>query len=294
VLRKAKRGQRAYLKQTQAAGALAARQPDVGWHETLAANGAGWAPPGAPQAPSTPVAATAATETPAVQTEFLRVLEVVTRMCDHVIEYIEADRAERQLLVESLASMVQTLAEISAANTVTIPTPTPVPTPVPTPIPAPPAPPRERVLGGSMPAGPEPIPWRDTDPLIDLREPEPFGNGHEPEIFIDLREPEPFGNGHEPEIFIDLTRPDLDDEMTTPGPSQRTAVEVRCRFGEGERWVGGFEIVDVLSTDDAWKYRLRRQRDGAILPQLFDAASIRHIETFEELVAPDDKRWSRL
>jgi len=272
VLRKAKKGQRAYLKQTQAAGALAARQPDAGWH-ALAANGTGWAPPGAPQAPGTPAAATAATvatETPAIQTEFLRVLEVVTRMCDHVIEYIEADRAERQLLVESLASMVQTLAEISAANTA------PIPTPIPTPIQGPPAPPRERVLGGSMPAGPEPIPWRDADPLIDLREPEPLGNGHEPEI------------------FIDLTQPDLDDETTTPGPSHHTAVEVRCRFGEGERWVGGFEIVDVLSTDDAWKYRLRRQRDGAILPQLFDAASIRHIETFEELVTPDDKRWSRL
>ena len=275
MLRKAKKGQRAYLKQTQAAGALAARQPDAGWH-ALAANGTGWAPPGAPQAPGTPAAATAATvatETPAIQTEFLRVLEVVTRMCDHVIEYIEADRAERQLLVESLSSMVQTLAEISAANTAPITAPT---TPIPASIQGPPAPPRERVLGGSMPAGPEPIPWRDADPLIDLREPEPLGNGHEPEI------------------FIDLTQPDLDDETTTPGPSHHTAVEVRCRFGEGERWVGGFEIVDVLSTDDAWKYRLRRQRDGAILPQLFDAASIRHIETFEELVTPDDKRWSRL
>ncbi len=256
-----KRARRAAEQQAQAASALAAAHTEAGWH-ALATDGGGSTPPGAPLTPSAPPAPTPnATESPAVQAEFLRVLEVVTRMCDHVIEYIEADRAERQLLVETLASMVHTLGEISTANATAIA----------------PAPARERVVGGSMPAGPEPIPWRDTDPLIDLREHEPIGNGHEPEV------------------FIDLTREELDEQPTTePGPSHRTPVEVRCRFGEGERWVGGFEIVDVLSTDDAWKYRLRRQRDGAILPQLFDAASIRHIETFEELVTPDDKRWSRL
>ena len=208
-----------------------------------------------------------------VHGEFLRVLEVVTRMCDHVIEYIEADRAERQLLVETLAEMVHTLSGISAAGAAPITLPA-------EPIVVPLA--REHVVGGSMPAGPEPVPWHETDPLVDLHDPEPVVNGHEPEI------------------FIDLTRPELDEEeddedaLTHSGPPQRTPVEVRCRFGEGERWVGGFEIVDVLSTDDAWKYRLRRQRDGAILPQLFDAASIRHIETFEELTTANDSRWSRL
>src|SRR4051794_35158452 len=44
-------------------------------------------PPAAPAVEAAPVG-----EVPA---QLLRVLEVVTTMCDHVIEYIEADRAER-------------------------------------------------------------------------------------------------------------------------------------------------------------------------------------------------------
>jgi hypothetical protein len=41
-------------------------------------------------------------------------------------------------------------------------------------------------------------------------------------------------------------------------------------------------------------YRLRRQRDGAILPQLFEAASIRHVETFQELGSDRKGTWSKL
>lgn len=164
-----------------------------------------------------------------MQTEFLRVLEVVTRMCDHVIEYIEADRQERKIMVETLGQLARVIATnvdaVESAATHHVPIPTVG---------------GEQIIGGSMERGP--------DPVVDLRQPEPM--------------------------------PD-------------TRVEVRCSFGEGERWVDGFEIIDVTDGDDGPMYRLRRQRDGAILPQLFEAASIRHVETFQEL-SGERTTWTKL
>jgi len=178
---------------------------------------------------------------PETQAEFLRLLEVVTSMCDHVIEYIEADRAERRMMIETLSRLSRTITDgaragIAAASS----TPRIAPTEL--------FEARERLLGGSMPAGPE----RD----IDLRGPE--------------ARPEP------------QLQPVLTDASSLPtAGSTEIAVEVRGRFGD--RWVDGFEICEVMSTPDGPRYRLRRQRDGVVLPELFDATSIRHIETFDQL-----------
>ena|GEM_PF-2975990 len=247
------------------------------------ANGGNYAPapidatpvPPAPVPAPAPPAATNVAASAEIQTELLRVLEVVTSMCDHVIEYLEADRRER-------VAMLDTLTQLTRALTREAVPPAPIV--------------RERVLGGSMPAGPEPVvvtelpaepfviaaslapeavepgipaPVPGHDPLIDLRD---------ADRLIDLRDAEP--------------RPD--EVGIANGSHPTTAVEVRCRFGEGDRWVAGFEIVEVLNGGDPARYRLRRQRDGAVLPQLFEAANIRHIETFEQLTTPDDRRWSRL
>jgi hypothetical protein len=46
--------------------------------------------PPQPVAPEPPVSA----RPPSGQAEILRLLEVVTNMCDHVIEYVEADKAD--------------------------------------------------------------------------------------------------------------------------------------------------------------------------------------------------------
>ena len=99
----------------------------------------------------------------------------------------------------------------------------------------------ERIIGGSMDAGPRPA----------------------PETVIDVRRPE-------------------------------TAGEVRCRFGD--RWVDGFEICEVLHDEFGIRYRLRRLVDDVVLPDLFDAADIRHVETFEELTSgpPPTRHWSPL
>jgi hypothetical protein len=180
----------------------------------------------------------AAVETPVVaqfdmQPEVLRLLEVVTGMCDHVIEYIEADRAERRLMIETLAQLGRVITD-GAAVAVAAQASALVESP------AEQLGAGERVIGGSMPAGP--------DPVIDLREPEP---------------------ADEPQ-FSDA-----------PPTTTEIAVEVRGRFGD--RWVGGFEICEVMTTPDGPRYRLRRHRDGVVLPELFDATSIRHIETFDQL-----------
>ena len=96
-----------------------------------------------------------------------------------------------------------------------------------------------------------------------------------------------------PEPVIDLCPPadsvptvDIELRETT----REIAVEVRGRFGD--RWVDGFEICEVMTTPDGPRYRLRRHRDGVVLPELFDATSIRHVETFDELNT-DDSNGSR-
>jgi hypothetical protein len=154
-----------------------------------------------------------------LQAELLKVLDVVTRMCDHVIEYLEADRSERRMIFETLERVVNAIGQ-------------------PVPVNGTARPPAPRVVGGSLPATPEKV--------------------------IDVREPD-------------------------------TAVEVRCLFGD--RWVDGFEICEVIKDNGAdIRYRLRRRVDGVVLPELFDAADIRHVETFEQLRAtPQQQRtWSPL
>jgi hypothetical protein len=193
------------------------------------------------------------------QAEFLRLFEVVTRMCDHVIDYIEADRAERRLMIETLSQLARVITDGAAA---TVAANASGPALLAPPAATPPAESRERLIGGSMPAGP--------DPVIDLRQ----------------TEPRPAAR---PRVQTD-TETVLSDTAST-----EIAVEVRGRFGD--RWVDGFEICEVTTTPDGPRYRLRRQRDGVVLPELFDATSIRHIETFEQLsgdqLNDSSGHWSR-
>jgi hypothetical protein len=225
-------------------------------------------PPAAPEPPPTP-AAEAATippveaEAPAtvapleIQTEFLRLLSVVTSMCDHVIEYIEADRAERRVMIETLAQLSRMITSASPAVIDAAATPG-------VEVLADPSAGREHVIGGSMPAGPE--------PLIDLREPAPAFES-EPDLPLGMEPEVPLGI--EPEIRLGI---EPGSDIT---PEMEIAVEVKGRFGD--RWVDGFEICAVMATADGPRYRLRRHRDGVVLPELFDATSIRHVETFEQL-----------
>ncbi len=69
------------------------------------------------------------------------------------------------------------------------------------------------------------------------------------------------GAGSENEI-------DLRDALIPGAP-----VEVRSHF-QG-RWMGGFRVLDVVSTDDGPLYRVERRYDHSALPVLFGAAEIR-------------------
>ena len=186
------------------------------------------------------------------QAELLRLLEVVTSMCDHVIEYIEADRAERQQMMDTLSDLGRVITEgaasavaamaarpaIDAAHAASAMVAPASPQPTepwafarPAPKPDVPVEWRERVIGGSVAAGPEP--------------------------------------------HLDLVHAESE-----PVPAD-IAVEVRGRFGD--RWVDGFEICEVMTTPSGPRYRLRRQRDGVVLPELFDASNIRHVETYAQM-----------
>jgi hypothetical protein len=216
--------------------------------------------------PEPPAAAPVAAEIPA---DLLRVLEAVTTMCDHVIEYIETDRAERRLMIEILGKLADRLAEAPAIGApVTVP-----------------ALAGERVIGGSLPAGPDPAP---ADPALPVTAPEPPVVDPAPRESTTPPATAAFepANGQAAHDGLDGGIIDLREADT--------AVEVRCRFGD--RWVDGFEICDVLSDDTGVRYRLRRRIDGFVLPELFHATDIRHVETFAELQATpaQQRRWSAL
>jgi hypothetical protein len=222
VAQHAQAGQRALIENTPW------WSPPQMWSQTNT-----WAPPAVEPTPDLaslaavttlpePVPAPPAPPTVDVSTELVRVLDVVTTMCDHVIEYIEADRAERRLMIEALTRLARSLGDAVAAPSASN---------------------SERVIGGSIPAGPDMIDIREDPPVVELGD-----------------------------------RP----------------VEVRCRFGD--RWVDGFEICDIVNDSDGVRYRLRRRIDGVVLPELFDAADIRHVETFQQLTdTPQQQRsWSPL
>jgi hypothetical protein len=92
--------------------------------------------PATPEVAATP--APSAASLGEVPEQLLHVLEVVTNMCDHVIEYIEADRVERRLMVEALTKLAKAMGEAL-------------------PPPSPPIANTERLIGGSMDPGPEPV-----------------------------------------------------------------------------------------------------------------------------------------
>jgi hypothetical protein len=72
---------------------------------------------------------------------------------------------------------------------------------------------------------------------------------------------------------IDLTAVEVGAEgrdtahvaSSAPGPGD----EVRCRFGD--RWVEGFEVLEVHSREGRARYRVRRRSDGSVVRKLFEA-----------------------
>jgi hypothetical protein len=218
-------------------------------------------PEQSPPAPAAPAAAPVVAVQLEMQAEFLRLLEVVTSMCDHVIEYIESDRAERRVMVETLTDLGRVITDGAAAVVAAAASVRMIDAPADearssgaragesasSHADAGVVDLRERVIGGSMPAGPEPV--------IDL-----------------VARDAAWDPGPAPAA-----------EAVPPRPSRLTATDaaVEVRGLIGDRWVDGFEICDVMSTAAGPRYRLRRRRDGVVLPELFEASGIRHVDTFD-------------
>ena len=49
--------------------------------------------------------------------------------------------------------------------------------------------------------------------------------------------------------------------------------EVHLQFGD--RWITGFQIEETIRDGDLTQFRLRRQVDGWVLPELFDETEVR-------------------
>jgi hypothetical protein len=230
-------------------------------------------PPTAPEPP--PTVAPPTVITVEAHAELLRLFGIVTNMCDHVIEYIESDRAERRVMLETLSTLGQTIADSAALLAPRLASAREV---LEARVIEAPAEPRERVIGGSMPSGPEPV--------IDLRnspaaaDPAPV-TAPAGRPVDDPRPPAPSASDGSAPMPVTEARTATTTTTTTTVMTTQIAVEVRGRFGD--RWVDGFEICEVMETPEGHRYRLRRHRDGVVLPELFDATSIRHVETFDQL-----------
>lgn len=70
---------------------------------------------------------------------------------------------------------------------------------------------------------------------------------------------------------IDLTG-ELPIAPATPA-EQPLDCEVHLQFGD--RWIDGFQIEETIRTGTITQFRLRRQVDGWILPELFDECEVR-------------------
>ena len=91
---------------------------------------------------------------------------------------------------------------------------------------------------------------------------------------------EPAGAHAEPVVHQADTTIDLTDELMAELPvapatrhEQPLACEVHLQFGD--RWIDGFQIEETIHTGELTQFRLRRQVDGWVLPELFDESEVR-------------------
>ncbi len=70
---------------------------------------------------------------------------------------------------------------------------------------------------------------------------------------------------------IDLTA----DLPIAPSTRAERPLECEVHLQFGDRWINGFQIEETIRTGDLTQFRLRRQVDGWVLPELFDETEVR-------------------
>jgi hypothetical protein len=177
--------------------------------------------------------------------DLANMLRQVSATCDALAERVEADRIERTALVDAVSRLTTALAD---ADTLLPPT----------------SPERATVIGGTVdPMQASPVDVIET--VTDLVE---AGPPDEIDLVAAARVHEPWSA-------------DTPRTRSSPPPAglpvRPDGVEVRCRFGD--RWVTGFEVCEVIRTDNRTRYRLRRRSDGSVIPTLFEEKDLRFFST---------------
>ncbi len=82
-------------------------------------------------------------------------------------------------------------------------------------------------------------------------------------------------SAHATDSTIDLTDELMAELPVAPATrkEQPLACEVHLQFGD--RWIDGFQIEETIHSGDLTQFRLRRQVDGWVLPELFDESEVR-------------------
>jgi hypothetical protein len=88
-----------------------------------------------------------------------------------------------------------------------------------------------------------------------------------------------FADDSAPET-IDLIALEGDVAVMSPAPGD----VVRCRFGD--RWVDGFEILEVHSRGGRARCRVRRRSDGSIVRKLFETSDLEVVASRQQPAEP--------
>ncbi len=162
------------------------------------------------------------------------VLQRVGETCDALAERVQVDQNERAALVDAVGRLT---AALTAPGTL-LPPPSSV------------AAERAMVIGGTVDPA-QPTPRAVIEPSIELVE---TGPPNEIDLIEAARAPEPNPTA-------------APAPAPTGRPVRPDGVEVRCRFGD--RWVTGFEVCEVIRTDDAHPLPaaapIRRVRDPDVV-----------------------------
>ncbi len=74
--------------------------------------------------------------------------------------------------------------------------------------------------------------------------------------------------------LVDLTT-DAGDLPVAPASTAEPPLECEVHLQFGDRWIEGFQIEETIRSGPLTKFRIRRQVDGWILPELFDECEVR-------------------
>jgi hypothetical protein len=160
-------------------------------------------------------------------------------VCNTLVERIESDREERRELVQTITALASAVIGRDAA-------------------------PAGHLVGGSVfgDGFGDPGAGLDDDDAapttIDLVAADIVADGDDPHARN--------GDAHD----HDGGDHDVDVEAAAAPPAPGD--EVRCRFGD--RWVDGFEILEVHSREGRARCRVRRRSDGSVVRKLFEAIDL--------------------